>query len=64
MNIILNDVTPLTLGTDITLVEDINWFVSLWRDPESEVIMDPIIKRNTNIPARATRKYSTTHDNQ
>ena len=60
---ILNDVTPLTLGTDIRIIEDLNWFVKFWRNPTSEVIMDPIIRRNSNIPTSETIEYKTTENN-
>jgi len=46
-NIVLMDVTPLTLGVE-TLGD----------------VMDHVIKRNTNIPTRETRVYSTASDMQ
>ncbi|XP_072043589.1 endoplasmic reticulum chaperone BiP-like [Amphiura filiformis] len=47
--IVLQDVTPLTIGTSITL---------------SNNIMDPVIKRNTEIPCKKTRVYVTALDGQ
>ena len=32
---LISDVTPLTLGTEIKVEEDINWFVKLFRDAHS-----------------------------
>ena len=32
---LINDVVPLTLGTEIKVIEDINWFVKLFRDAHS-----------------------------
>ncbi|NSW55613.1 MAG: molecular chaperone DnaK [Armatimonadetes bacterium] len=46
-DIVLMDVTPLTLGVE-TLGD----------------VMDPVIQRNTNIPTRETRTYSTASDMQ
>jgi len=36
-NFIISDVCPLTLGTDIAIREDLNWFVALWRQPDIEL---------------------------
>ena len=58
--VVISDVTPLTLGTDIAVVEDLNFFVSLWKDPEVQLRMDPVIKRNTTIPHSVTKHYETT----
>lgn len=46
-DMVLMDVTPLTLGVE-TLGD----------------VMDPVIPRNTNIPTRESRIYSTASDNQ
>jgi len=36
---LISDVTPLTLGTEIKVEEDINWFVKLFRDPHATLEM-------------------------
>ncbi|XP_065210373.1 heat shock 70 kDa protein II-like [Planococcus citri] len=49
-NLLLLDVTPLSLGTGVTVNE--------------EVMMDVLIKRNTPVPARQTKEFVTLYDNQ
>lgn len=51
-NVVLLDVTPLTLGTDIM------------REKDEVMIMSPVINRNTRIPACKSETYYTSFDNQ
>ncbi|MEN8904740.1 MAG: Hsp70 family protein [Clostridiales bacterium] len=55
-DIVLIDVCPFTLGTDIS-DEDSNGITK-------DGIFSPIIKRNTIIPCSETESYDTTKDNQ
>ena len=63
-NFIMQDVAPLSLGTDMLVAKKQGWIKSLFCNPEYECISDIIIARNTSIPCDATRKYRTTYDNQ
>jgi heat shock 70kDa protein 1/2/6/8 len=47
-NLVLRDVTPLSHGVAVTI----------------ENFMDVVIPRNTSIPVKKTKRYSTAHDNQ
>ena len=49
-DILLLDVAPLSLGTDIKYEDD------------PKLYMDVLIPRNTQIPFEVTQKYSTLND--
>ena len=36
---LINDVVPLTLGTEIKVIEDVKWFVKLFRNPHASMEM-------------------------
>ena len=60
---VISDVNPLTLGTDVAIIEDLNFFVSWFRDPTVTIVMDPMINRNEIIPLEKEREYATTKNN-
>lgn len=54
--VILTDVCPFTLGTDVVMTLDENWIESGY--------FYPIIERNTTIPVSRTERFYTVYDNQ
>ena len=60
----INNAIPLTLGTDVREVEDIDWFVKWFRNPVERSVMRPLIKKNTTYPVTKHMEFTTHSDNQ
>ena len=64
VDVTLNDVTPMTLGLAIQHEMDINFFIRLFKDNQFESLMEPMIPRNSQLPAEKVREFATVEDNQ
>jgi len=62
-NIVLNDVTPLSLGVLISYEIEQNFFSKLWHGARYEERMEVLIKRNSNIPCDKEKSLPTQFDN-
>ena len=59
MDIVLSDVTPMTLGIAIQHERELGFILSLFKQKEYEERMVTMIQRNSNIPIQVSKEFPT-----